>query len=129
MNKPAILVIEDDPVLLRILCKLVENGGYTPLPAMSAISALETLKEHYPSLILGDISLPDLNGIELVHTIRNIPGFENMPVIYVSASAARLNAAREVGARLTDYLVKPLKPAQLLIAIDDMLESVTQRAG
>ena len=129
MKKPAILIVEDDPVLLRILCKIVENGGYTALPAMNAVDAFETLKDEIPELILEDISLPDLNGVELIHCIRNIPGFENIPVVFVSASSSRITAVRDLNNILTNYLVKPLRPAELLLVIDEMLQLTTQKAG
>lgn len=124
--KPAILIVEDDPVLLNILCKIVENGGYQPLPAANAVTALDTLKESTPCLILEDISLPDLNGVDLVACIRRIPGYEAIPVIFLSASAERIAAARFMGDSLSEYLTKPLKPAQLLTVISSMLQPANQ---
>lgn len=129
MKKPAILVVEDDPVLLRILCKIVENGGYIALPAMNAVNALDTLKDETPELILEDISLPDLNGVELIHCIRNIPGYEKIPVVFVSASSSSIATARDLNNILANYLIKPLKPAELLLVIKEMLELTPQQAG
>lgn len=121
MKKAAILIVEDDPVLLSILCKIVENGGYVPLPAKNAVIALDTLKQSSPSLILEDISLPDLNGVDLVACIRRIPGYEAIPVIFLSASSERIAAAKFTGDSLSEYMTKPLKPAQLLTVISTML--------
>jgi len=125
MQKAAILIVEDDPVLLNILCKIVENGGYVPLPARNAVTALDALRQASPSLILEDISLPDLNGVDLVACIRRIPGYEAIPVIFLSASSERIAAARFSGESLNEYMTKPLKPAQLLIAISTMLATST----
>jgi DNA-binding response OmpR family regulator len=123
MKKTVILIVEDDPVLLRILCKIVEMGGYEPVGAQNAKAALKQIKETPPELILEDIVLPDLNGVELIQCIRRIEGYETIPVIFLSASQERIETAKFTDKINDEYFLKPLKPSQLLMVINEMLSA------
>ncbi len=81
MQKQKILIIEDDPPLLELYSGMIMNGGYQPLRAANAAMAIEILKQHTPQLIIEDLSLPDMNGLQLVHCIRQLPHAAEVPVI------------------------------------------------
>jgi CheY-like chemotaxis protein len=121
MTKQKILIIEDDPPLLELYSSMVMHGGYQPLKASSAAMAIEILKQHTPQLIIEDLSLPDMNGLQLIHCIRQLPRAAEVPVIILSGSPARIEAARLSQEHFVAYLNKPVSQVELLDAVKEFV--------
>lgn len=121
MPKQKILIIEDDPPLLELYSSMILNGGYQPLRAANAKMAIEIMKQHTPQLIIEDLSLPDLNGLQLVHIIRQMPNAGEVPVIILSGSPARIEAARLSKEHFVAYLNKPVTQVELLDAVKEFV--------
>ncbi len=119
--KQKILIVEDDPALLMLYSTMMLNGGYQPLAAATAKAAINILHREVPALILEDLSLPDLDGQHLVHCIRQIPECENIPVVVLSASSGRIEAARRSGEQFVAFLHKPIEQQALLDVIRQFL--------
>ena len=103
-----ILVIDDEPVWLSVIQQYLQDGGYTVATARSGAEALTMLSTFTPDLIFSDVRMPDMNGFDLVETIKRRPTTRTTPVVFVSAiddyDARRV--ARDLGA--SEYLVKPI---------------------
>lgn len=92
--------------------------------------ALRTIRARQPDLILLDMHLPDMSGLELLEQLKSDEATADVPVVVVSADAtarAQIEAAMAAGAHL--YLTKPVSVAELLAAVDEVLESLSTRFG
>jgi CheY-like chemotaxis protein len=103
-----ILIVDDEPVWLKVLTQMLQTKGYTVKEAASGADALNTLKSYEPDLILLDVRMPDMNGFDLLDHIKKLPKVSNKPVVFVSAmdDFHAKKVARELGA--ADYLLKPI---------------------
>lgn len=121
MTKPKVLVVEDDKSLLIIYSTMLEHGGYEPILAPNAKVAIEMVKLHEPQLIIEDLSLPDLTGVQLVHCLRQLPEGKDIPVIILSGSQARIESARKSKEHFVAFLQKPVDVETLLNTVKTYL--------
>lgn len=119
-TQPRILIAEDDQENCDAMCLMLQYVGFTCLTAADGRAALQMALDEQPDLLLSDISLPELNGFELVTALR--AGGFTQPIIVVSAydDVASQQRAREAGAN--EYLTKPLEFAHLKSHIDALLQ-------
>ncbi|MEX2189604.1 MAG: response regulator [Bacteroidota bacterium] len=108
-----ILIVDDEPVWLKVLGHLLETKGYTVKEAASGADALNTLKSYEPDLILLDVRMPDMNGFDLLDHIKKLPKLASKPVVFVSAmdDFHAKKVARELGA--ADYILKPIDETEV----------------
>ncbi len=119
-----ILCVDDSEPNLLLLERYLERGGSAAfVPARTGEEAIELAAREQPDLILLDLQLPDLSGLDVMERLRADPRTGAIPIVIVSADAQKeqLTAAQERGAR--DYLVKPLDLARLGAVIDAVLLS------
>jgi two-component system, chemotaxis family, sensor kinase CheA len=110
-----ILVVDDDECARELLYLHLSNAGYEVLLAEDAIIAGHILLERRVALLVTDIEMPFMDGLELVQAIRNDPSVSSMPVIFVSSRWEHEGRARELGA--VAFLRKPVPADQLLAAV------------
>lgn len=79
-----IMIIDDNKDSINILSEILQNNGYLVTAANHPFKALKLLKRVIPDLILCDILMPDMNGIELIREIHNLPNFKNIPLIFIT---------------------------------------------
>ena len=120
--KTSILLVDDDPQLIRLVRANLESVGYRVLVAMDAHSALETVNMEMPELILLDIMLPEVDGYELCQRIRE---FSDVPIIMLTAKVEDVDKVRGLKSGADDYLTKPFNVQELLARI----EAVLRRTG
>ena len=108
MGSKQILIVDDEPVWLKVLSNMLLTKGYTVRQAASGADALKTLKSYEPDLILLDVRMPDMNGFDLLDHIKQLPKLSAKPVVFVSAmdDFHAKKVAKELGA--ADYLLKPI---------------------
>jgi len=108
MGSKQILIVDDEPVWLKVLSQMLQTKGYTVRQAASGADALQTLKSYEPDLILLDVRMPDMNGFDLLDHIKQLPKISAKPVVFVSAmdDFHAKKVAKELGA--ADYLLKPI---------------------
>jgi len=106
-GKKNILVVDDEPSWLKVLRYFLENKGYAVKTVPSASEALAALQTYHPDIILSDVRMPDMNGFDLLDTIRKTPEVSSTPVIFFSAidDYDARKTAKDLGA--ADYIVKP----------------------
>ncbi len=116
-----VLIVEDDPVILRLLEVNFELEGMEVLLAEDGAIGLELAKERRPDLVVTDIMMPKLSGIELVESLKADPMTAGIPIILLSAKAqtADLKAGMDAGA--DDYVTKPFEPLDLLDRANSLL--------
>lgn len=113
-----ILIVDDDEDIRSALGMVLGVEGYSTAGAIDGVDALEHLRSHadHPSLILLDLMMPRLNGVELMHEIRADPSLADIPVVIFSGDTAACRTAASLGAQCC--LPKPVDTDELLTAVD-----------
>ena len=119
MNKFTILVVEDDSSVKNLMTTTLRTHDYRYLTAQNGQSAIMEASSYNPDIILLDLGLPDMDGIEV---IRNIRSWSNMPIIVISARSEDMDKINALDAGADDYLTKPFSVEELLARL-----RVTQR--
>ncbi|NEQ97229.1 MAG: response regulator transcription factor [Cyanothece sp. SIO2G6] len=117
-----ILLVDDDATLRIALSHYLENCGYAILQAETGVQALSIFEQHHPDLIVSDIIMPQMDGLEFCRTLRSHRCGRLTPFIFLS-SRGRLDdriKGHQIGA--DDYLVKPFEPRELVAKIEAQLE-------
>jgi two-component system cell cycle response regulator DivK len=118
LHERPILYIEDNFHNRRLVRKILASRGYRILEAEDGRTGLALLREHRPPLVLLDIGLPDIDGLEVVARIRADAELAATPVIAVTASAMRGDRERFLEQGCDDYLSKPLQALELLTMVE-----------
>ncbi|MFA5224587.1 MAG: response regulator [Candidatus Omnitrophota bacterium] len=107
-NNKAILIVEDDPLNMRLIVDLLELNGFNTLSCPDGPGALQALKNTIPDLILLDINMPKMNGFEVYEKIREDSRFDQIKVIAFSGSVMKEDEERIRAAGFDDFLPKPI---------------------
>lgn len=111
MNKPFILVVEDDTAVRNLITTTLETNDYRFHAVSSGEEAILEAASHNPDVVLMDLGLPDLDGIQVIKKIRT---WSNMPVIVISARSEDMDKIEALDAGADDYLTKPFSVEELL---------------
>lgn len=109
-----ILVAEDNPANRELIREILEAQGFQVLEAANGLEALEQIEEGFPDLVLMDIQMPLLDGLEAVSKLRENPRFAKLPVIALTAYAMSGDEEKALRAGFDGYLSKPMDVKQLL---------------
>jgi len=121
-NRPMILVVDDEYLIADSLTEILKRSGYAAVSAYDGEAALETALVMPPEMLISDVVLPGMNGIELAITVRRI--FPDCKVILSSgqSSTARLLTASESAGHQFQFLHKPVHPKELLAKVGEGLQ-------
>ena len=119
MNKPLILVVEDDGTVRNLIATTLKSNEYRYLTATDGGSAITAASNQQPDIVLLDLGLPDMDGVEVIRRIRC---WSLMPIIVISARSEDADKIAALDAGADDYLTKPFSVAELLARL-----RVTQR--
>ena len=113
-----ILVVEDNEITRKLLRVTLRAASYDMLEAADGRSALALAARERPDLVLQDLKLPDMDGVDLVRQLRELPGCGDVPVLAVSGFISRMEEARAVGGLFDEFLVKPVQPSELIRVVE-----------
>jgi len=116
-----ILIVEDNAQNMRLIEMTLRSGGYTILKATDGIEAFDIATRLRPALIIMDIQLPRMSGVEVTARLRQMPEFKNIPIIAVTAYAMKGDEGKFAKAGCDAYLAKPIKTRELPGVIAEML--------
>lgn len=124
-----ILLVDDEPDILEIVGYNLKSEGYKIHTAKNGIEAVEKAKKHHPHLIILDIMMPKMDGIEACEKIRATKGLENTLITFFTARGEDYSkvAGFDVGA--DDYITKPIKPKVLVSKIKGLLRRVNKTSA
>ncbi len=123
MNKPLILIVEDDPPIRNLISVALETHDYRFLSASSGGTAIMEATSHNPDIMLLDLGLPDLDGVEVIRKIRS---WSNLPIIVISARSDDSDKIEALDAGADDYLTKPFSVDELLARLRVTIRRLNQ---
>lgn len=109
----SVLLVDDSHDTLLLLNVLFEKRGCRVMAAQSAAEALEMATRETPDIIISDIGMPDMNGYELLTSLRRLPGMEHVPALAITGYATEEDRARARAAGFTAHIAKPVDPNEL----------------
>jgi len=119
--KKKILIVEDNPQNMRLMELLLGAKGYILLEAIDGKEAMDVAKTERPDLILMDIQLPKMSGLEVTRRLRQLPAFNHIPIIAITAYAMKGDKEKFIEAGGDAYLPKPINTRELPMMISEML--------
>ena len=119
--KDKILVVEDNPQNMRLFEMILSDRGYTLLKAVDGEEALDVAVREPPDLVIMDIQLPGMNGLEVTKKLRENSAFSRIPIIAITASAMKGDKEAAIGAGCNAYLSKPFNIRELTGMIAEIL--------
>ncbi len=129
--KPQILVIDDEPDALDLIDFNLKAAGYAVVTAADGDEAIRKARSILPALILLDLMLPEVDGLEVCKILRRDPNTAGIPIIMLTAKAAEIDRILGLELGADDYITKPFSPRELILRIKKMLQrgqSVQQKA-
>lgn len=114
MSPTVVLVVDDDPVILDLLAVSFDLDGFEVLTAADASTAIDLARTKPVDVIVSDVMMPDVSGIELVHQVLADPALAAIPIILLSAKAQASDVRLGLEAGAADYVTKPFEPFELI---------------
>jgi DNA-binding response OmpR family regulator len=109
-----VLIVDDDPLIIEQVGEVLQSAGFSFIQASNGVEGLRQLTQGDPGLVILDINMPELDGMQTCRMIRANEKFRNLPILMLTSRGdiTHMMEARKVGAN--DYLVKPVERASLL---------------
>ncbi|MDH5661890.1 MAG: response regulator [Elusimicrobiota bacterium] len=117
-----ILIVEDDPTTVQLIEFLLKKNDYEVLIAHNGVEALEISKKEKSDLILMDVMMPKMDGIEAIEKLKKDENTRDIPIVILSALGQEMDVMRGLQAGASSYIVKPFSPKELLDEIKAKLE-------
>lgn len=114
-----ILVAEDNIDLLDIICVKLRKNGYNPIPARNGLEALDILDTNFVDLLITDIMMPDMDGFELIKSLRDAD--YSLPILVITAKTAMSDMKTSFTTGADDYITKPVNYEELILRIEALL--------
>jgi len=121
-NQFKILLADDDKDIIEFMSYNLRNEGFTVVSCRNGRDAIEAAKNEKPHLILLDVMMPEMDGIETCEEIRRLPGLDNTIVAFLTARGEDYSQIAGFEAGGDDYIVKPIKPKVLISRINALLK-------
>ena len=116
-----ILLVDDEPDILEILSYNLSAEGYSISTASNGLEAVKKAKKHQPHLIIMDVMMPEMDGIEACEKIRNLPELKDTIITFLTARGEDYSQVAGFEAGADDYITKPIKPKVLVSKIKSLL--------
>lgn len=120
---PTILIIEDNKVILENTAEILEMEGYRVITATNGKKGFKKIAEFLPDLIVCDVLMPEMGGLELLARMGMNPELKSIPLIFFSAKSEKKDIQKGMDLGAYDYIVKPSDLLDLLVSIRKCVES------
>jgi two-component system chemotaxis response regulator CheY len=116
-----ILIVDDSESIREVVSFTLENEGYSVLVGVDGQDALKFFDGREIDLLITDLHMPNMDGIELIVNVRNMENYQRMPILFLTteSQAAKKMEAKDAGA--TGWIIKPFVPAKLIAAINKVI--------
>ncbi len=126
--RPLILVADDDEDILQLVALRLSRSGYDVVTAGDGAAAIELAFARKPDVAVLDVTMPRLDGIEVMHALRSKEGMSSIPVLLLTARAQPADVERGLAAGADDYVTKPFSPEVLAQRVASLLEIAGEMA-
>ncbi len=124
-----ILCVDDDKTTRKILSLYLKGKGYEVVTAENGLDALEKMGTENINLVVTDMNMPFMDGIELTKTLRADPNWQHVPILMVTTEADEEEKKRAATAGVDDYLVKPANAEQITASVKQILKKMFSSGG
>ncbi|AFZ12657.1 two component transcriptional regulator, winged helix family [Crinalium epipsammum PCC 9333] len=124
-----ILIVEDEPEIARLIQLALEKEGFSSRISRDGITAMDAFLEQQPDLIILDLMLPGLDGLEVCARIRQKPGAKDPYILMLTARGEEIDRVIGLSTGADDYLVKPFSPRELVARVRALLRRSLRQAG
>ena len=124
MAAPKILVVDDQPINVQLLKRKLEREGLTVVAAYNGLEALDLVAKDKPDLILLDVMMPDMDGIEVCQRLQSNEETRPIPVIFITARTSKEGKLEGLGVGAVDYITKPIDLDETLARVQTQLRFV-----
>jgi two-component system alkaline phosphatase synthesis response regulator PhoP len=121
MSKPKILVVEDEADIIEIIAYNLSREGFRVLSSRNGEEALDLARSQEPDLVLLDLMLPGMDGLEVCRQLKDEPRGAELPIIMVTAKGEESDVVLGLGVGADDYIVKPFSPRELVARVKAVL--------
>ena len=125
MSGPTVLVVDDDPVIVKLLQVNFEMEGYAVITASDGLEGLEMARQERPDAIVLDVMMPKMDGLEVARTLKADESTRSIPILLLSAKAQQADVQAGVATGADDYLTKPFDPLDLLQRVGGLISRST----
>ena len=122
MLPPTVVIVEDHPEVAEMLSEMMRLIGFDTLTALSSPSALDLIKKRHPALVILDVMMPDVSGLDVVRSMRLISELNDVPVLIVSSLAQSQDVTTGLAAGASAYLTKPVDFSELMQIVQTLTE-------
>ena len=119
---PKILIVEDNEMNMRLFSDLLKSKKYDVLQCLDGKKALDMVVKNRPDLVLMDIQMPEISGLEVTSLIRKTPEVSNTKIVAVTAFAMKGDEQKILEGGCNGYIAKPIAVADFLSTVDDFLK-------
>lgn len=122
-----LLVVDDSTISVMILSRLLVREGFTVLTAMDGLEALSIARNTTVDIILTDLNMPNMNGLELTTALRQLPAYQDTPIFMITSEEEQ--PIRDEGKRVgvNKWILKPLQAWEVLAAVTDTLAEIKKK--
>jgi two-component system, chemotaxis family, chemotaxis protein CheY len=124
-----ILVVDDCPTTRKLIGLYLKSKGFVVVTAENGLDALEKIAAGDINMILSDINMPYMDGIEFLKTLRSDPNYSQLPVYMVTTESDPEEKERAFQTGANGYMIKPVTADQVVTAVKDILKQTFSRAG
>lgn len=123
----SILIIEDEKVIRETISEILSLSNYEVILAKDGLEGVSKAKSTYPDLVICDVMMPRMDGMETLFAFRSSPELKNIPFVFLSAMSEMKDVRKGMNSGAEDYLTKPFKPKDLLKVIDLQLNKLNDK--
>ncbi len=124
---PRVLVVDDDPDIRQLVAMKLTKSGHTVTTAADGASALASVRAQTPDIIVLDVAMPGLSGLDVCRELRQDPVSADVPVLLLTAKVQDGDLAEGFAAGADDYVTKPFSPRELVTRVEAVLARVATR--
>ncbi len=118
-----VMIIEDEPDVSELFAEMMRLNGLRVIRTYTSTPAMTLIDQERPDIVILDVMMPDVSGLEVLTYMRSIPKLASIPVVVVSAKAAPADIQAGLAAGATAYLTKPVSYTDLKAAVDRLLQT------
>jgi two-component system alkaline phosphatase synthesis response regulator PhoP len=116
-----VLIVEDEQDILQLVKHYLEKEGFRPITAISGLDALKKVKEEKPDLVVLDLMLPEMDGLEVCKRLRSGPDTAMLPILMLTAKAEESDTIVGLELGADDYVTKPFSPKALVARVKALM--------